>query len=735
MAQEQEPDLILLDVNLPDINGFEVCRRLKSEPSTQHIPILQISATYLDANSRAKGLNGGADSYLTQPVEPPVLTATIRSLLRMKQAEAELRETAELYKDLIEHSRALICTHDLEGRILSVNQWASEALGIDREGLLSMNLRDILAPETKDQFDQYLATIRREGSAEGLMLILTSSGERRIWEYHNTLRTEGVKEPIVRGVAFDVTESKQIEKALRKSEERLQLAIEGSNAGLWDMELDPANPYEIPEKIYLSPRLKGFIGFCDDEFPNSLSAWQKRVFPEDLEILKRLIKDHLEGRTETYEGQYRIYHKDGSIRWIHTRGKIKRDEKGVPKRFVGINWDITEKKKSEEEMASLQEQLRQSQRIEAIGQLAAGVAHDFNNLLTVIQGNAQLSLLDLHEKDPLRANLEEIQEAARKAGDLTRQLLAFSRKQILDVQVLDLNQVLEKIQKILRRMIGEDIDLQFVFTDPLGRVRADRGQIEQVIFNLAVNARDAMPKGGKLTIETNNVELDEEYCRKHLGTEPGSYVMLSVSDTGIGMTPEVKERIFEPFFTTKEKGRGTGLGLSTVYGIVKQSGGTIWVYSEPGLGTTFKIYLPRVDEEAEEPKEEVPAEISGGNETILIVEDEEAVRKWAARILKSLGYKVLEAPDGGKAFMLCEKYGAPIHLVLSDVVMPGMNGRALVARLQMIHPEMKALYMSGYTDNVIAIHGILEPGINFIPKPFTRENLASKVREVLDKEK
>jgi len=287
---------------------------------------------------------------------------------------------------------------------------------------------------------------------------------------------------------------------------------------------------------------------------------------------------------------------------------------------------------------------------------------------------------------------------------------------------------------MLHRLLGEDIDLVTILPAGIGKVKVDPGQIEQVIINLAVNARDAMPQGGKLTIETADVELDEEYARKHVGVQPGRYVMLSVSDTGVGMSREVMDRIFEPFFTTKEQGKGTGLGLSTVYGIVKQSGGNIWVYSEPGQGTTFKIYLPRVDEPLTEKKdEEVVREIPRGSETILVVEDEETVRKLAMRLLKGQGYRVLEASDGGKAFLLCEKYKERIDLILTDVVMPGMSGRELAERLQKIHPEMKVLYMSGYTDNAIVHHGVLEEGINFMQKPFTLESLARKVREVLDK--
>jgi len=357
-----------------------------------------------------------------------------------------------------------------------------------------------------------------------------------------------------------------------------------------------------------------------------------------------------------------------------------------------------------------------------------------DNLLSVIKGNCQLSLLDLREGDPLYANLKEIERSADRAADLTRQLLAFSRKQMMEMRVVDLNEVVRGLEKMLKRIIGEDIELVSYLSEGLWRVKVDPSQMEQVIINIVVNARDAMPEGGKLTIETANVELDEEYARRHIAVKPGPYVMLSISDTGMGMTKEVQEKIFEPFFTTKEMGRGTGLGLSTVYGIVKQSGGNIWVYSEVGRGSTFKIYLPRVEEALQEVvREELIGEIPCGSETILVVEDEEVVRKLAVRLLKKQGYKVLEAPDGGQAFLLCEKYQDPIHLILTDVVMPGMSGRELVERLQRIHPEMKALYMSGYTDNVILHHGILEQGLAFIQKPFTLEILGKKVREVLDK--
>ncbi len=389
---------------------------------------------------------------------------------------------------------------------------------------------------------------------------------------------------------------------------------------------------------------------------------------------------------------------------------------------------------TQKEMATLQEQLRQSQKMEAIGQLAGGIAHDFNNLLTIMKGHSQLALMNLKEGEPLRGSFEEIEKATTKSANLVRQILAFSRRQVMEMIVLDLNTLLRDLEKMLRRIIGEDIGLLTGLADDLGRVKADPGQIEQVVFNLAVNARDAMPQGGKLTIETANVDLDKAYARSHVAVTPGRYVMIAVSDTGVGMTPEIRERVFEPFFTTKEKGKGTGLGLATVYGIVKQSGGNIWVYTEPGQGTTFKIYLPRVDEPlTEEGKKEEPGLFLGIG-VILVVEDEEGVRKLVLDMLKKQGYSVLEAANEEEALLLCQQYKDTIHLMVTDVVMPRISGPELAKRLVVIHPEMKVLYMSGYADSAIVHHGVLKEGVNFIQKPFTIEGLAKKVREVLDKD-
>ncbi len=394
---------------------------------------------------------------------------------------------------------------------------------------------------------------------------------------------------------------------------------------------------------------------------------------------------------------------------------------------------FTERLRAEQKAKSLEEQLRQSQKIEAIGRLAGGIAHDFNNLLTVIKGYSELLLAKLKQGDPLKGNLEEIHRASQRATDLTRQLLAFSRRQILEFKILDLNTILRDMDKMLRRILSEDIELVTLFAEGIGKVRTDPGQVEQVILNLAVNARDAMPSGGKLTLETANVELDETFAQTHIEMKPGRYVMLSVSDTGVGMTPEVKEHLFEPFFTTKEEGKGTGLGLSTVYGIVKQSGGDIWVYSEPGQGTTFKIYLPRVEEGASAlPHEGDKDSLPRGRETILLVEDELSVRGFAVQVLRENGYNLLEAVNGSEALRMVQEYAGEIHLLLTDVVMPQVGGKELAQKLKALRPNIKVLFTSGYTDNAIVHHGVLEPGVKFLQKPFSPAALAQKVREVLD---
>jgi PAS domain S-box-containing protein len=416
--------------------------------------------------------------------------------------------------------------------------------------------------------------------------------------------------------------------------------------------------------------------------------------------------------------------KDGRFLTLQLNVRVARDAVGRVEYYETFVRDLTDQRR-------LQQQLVQSQKMEAVGRLAGGIAHDFNNLLTVITSYSDLLLEDLAPTDPRRSDVEQVRHAADGAAALTRQLLAFSRQQVLAPRVVNLSAVVQSVEKMLHRVIGEDVDLVTSLDPDVGAVKADVGQLEQVLMNLAVNARDAMPTGGQLTIETANVEHDPDYARAQEAS-PVRCVMLAVSDTGIGMDEATKARIFEPFFTTKEPGKGTGLGLATVYGIVQQSGGFIWVYSEPGRGTTFKIYLPEVDAPAD--VEGVAAtELPRGTETVLLVEDAAAVRAVARQVLERQGYTVLEAPHGDAALALAAAHDGPIHLLLTDVVMPGLSGRQVADQLKLLRPETRVLYASGYTDDAVVRHGVLEAGIAYLQKPFTTGSLARKVRETLDR--
>ena len=438
-------------------------------------------------------------------------------------------------------------------------------------------------------------------------------------------------------------------------------------------------------------------------------------------VLRRCMSERTHARMEN---EFTL--PDGSKGWFQLRFVP------VPMGVCILSLDITDEKRAAETLRRTEEQLRHAQKMEAVGRLAGGVAHDFNNILSVILGYGGFLLEDLRPGDPMRSEVEEIRKAATRGAALTRQLLLFSRQQLLEPKVVDLNELLSGMDKMLQRILGADVDLVSLTAQSLGRVRVDPGSIEQVIMNLVVNARDAMPTGGKLTMQTGNVVLDEAYAREHLGVTPGPHVMLAVTDTGTGMDQATQARIFEPFFTTKEKGKGTGIGLSTVFGIVQQSGDHVWVYSEPGRGTTFKIYLPRVDAAVEAVRAIEPPATLRGSETILLAEDDDQVRAVALGILRKRGYRVIEARNAGEALRQSEKHAGTIHLLLSDVVMPEMSGPELGRRLASARPDMKVLCMSGYTDDSIVRHGVLEAGIAYLQKPLTADALTTKVREVLE---
>jgi PAS domain S-box-containing protein len=511
---------------------------------------------------------------------------------------------------------------------------------------------------------------------------------------------------------------RQAEDALRASEERFRALVENSSDGLLLIDREG-------RVTYTTPAAERHFGWKPDQMIG------RSVFdfldPDDREAVGVRMTEALRrpGRVVTAEGRFR--HADGTWRIMEGVAVNRLTDRSVRAVIVNVR-DLTDRRK-------LEDQLRQSQKMEAVGQLAGGIAHDFNNLLTAILGYCNLMLDDMPVDNPMRGDLEEIRHAGERAAALTRQLLAFSRRQMLQPQIVDINAIVRQLEKLMRRLLSADVELVTALASSLPTVKVDPVSIEQVLMNLAVNARDAMPHGGRLTIETAAVDLDETYTVNHAGVVPGRYVMISVSDTGEGMDETTRSRIFEPFFTTKEQGKGSGLGLATVYGIVTQSGGHIWVYSEPGHGTVFKVYLPH----AEATKTVLPAETGpatakkGGWETVLLVEDENAVRALAREVLRRHGYVVLEARHGVDALRVAERHPDDIHLMITDVVMPHMGGRELAERLATARPKMKVLFMSGYTDQAV-MHRHLTPGSAFLQKPFTPEAFARKVRSILDAE-
>jgi len=642
---------------------------------------------------------------------------TLEDITVRKQTEERERELRQQYEALVNSIDGIVWEVDANTMAFTfVSNQAMRLLGYPVEEWISSPdfWLNHLHPEDKWAIGLCRDAVERLEDQQFDYRMIASDG-RVVWlrDFVTVEAREG-EAPRLRGVMVDITEHKRAEFELLQSEERYRDLVENAHDIIYEHDL--AGHYTSINKAG-----ERITGYARSETLNL--TLDQTVAPEYMEKARQMLRRKLEGQPVTaYELE--IISKDGRriATEVNTR-LVMQNGKAVG--VQGIARDVTERKQ-------LEEQLRQSQKLEAIGQLAGGVAHDFNNLLTVISGYSDLLLRRLPEDSSHRPHVAEIKKAGDRASGLTRQLLAFSRKQILQPKVLDLNSVVSDVDKMLRRLIGEDIDLLTVTEPDLGQVKADPGQIEQVVMNLIVNARDAMPNGGKITLETANVSLDNEYFQQHAEGQPGNYVMLAVSDNGLGMDMDVRRRIFEPFFSTKGPGKGTGLGLSTVYGIVKQSGGNIWVYSERGQGTTFKIYLPRVDAVSDEDSRGGLGAAPRGTETLLLVEDEAQVRQIAQQILATLGYEVLTAENGEQALTIAKNYEHEIHLMVTDVVMPVMGGRELVEHLARIRPETAVVYMSGYTDDAIVRHGLMDEGLAFIQKPFTADALGRKVRQVLD---
>lgn len=765
-ARQRIPDLVISDLLMPVLDGYNLLRHWKGDEALRAIPFIVYTATYTEPRDEQLALSLGADAFIVKPAEPEPLLARIRQVLATreqvpkapppdlvpeeaeqlaeysrilvrkleKKAEALEQSNRELREEIAERNRIESALRDSEERYRSLFYSFTDPLFVyDRESLAYLTVNDAavaLYGYSHEEFLQMtIKDIRPPEDVPKLLDMLASSGtkfeKRGVWRHRKKDGTIINVEITAHGIQFagrpaciaqarDVSERQAAEEKLRLRDR----AIEAVSQGI--VITDPQQPNS--PIIYASHGFELMTGYAiSDVLGKDLSILHG---PEtDRHAIDELLIAIDDRRQHSVEVVYT--RKDGTPFWSSLSISPIRDDSGATSYFVAVLTDITERMR-------LEEQLRQAQKMEAVGRLAGGVAHDFNNLLTIISGYSEVMLGMPELNATAKEFVKSISQAGERAASLTRQLLAFSRKTMLQPEVLDLNLVIGETSKMLRRLIGEDIQFTTVLAANLEKVKVDPGQLDQVLMNLAVNARDAMPRGGRLTIETSNITLTDEYAATQIGCAPGKHVMLAISDTGCGMSPDVTARIFEPFFTTKEAGKGTGLGLAMVFGIVRQSGGQIHVYSEIGRGSTFKIYFPAVMGETKRVSDRAPNGNTSGDETILLVEDEEGVRSLAQSILEQHGYHVLAARDGVQALQIAIDYSGPIDLLLTDVVMPGLSGPELTQRLLCHQAAVKVLYMSGYTDDAVVRHGLLTADVSFIQKPYTPASLARKVRLVLD---
>jgi PAS domain S-box-containing protein len=670
--------------------------------------------------------------------QPVAVMGSFIDVTKRKQAEEALRASEEKYRMLVESAQDPMFTSDIDGRYLYVNAAAAATLGTTPEHVIGKTVDELFSPSVASAYRAGVRHVFETGeSVKGQDRSEINGREFWFSSIVQPVRDSEGKVVAAQAIVRDITSLKQAEEALRESEERLRQVILTSNIGIFDHN-------HVTDELYWSLQNREIWGVGPDEpisakglrEPPDNPAYLRLIHPDDRDRIQQATEQAHHGGDGLYEVEHRVVRRDGTVRWVIIRAQTFFEGEGRsrhPVRTIGAVRDVTEQKQAEEEREKLQAQLVQAQKMELVGRLAGGVAHDFNNMLNVILGHTELAMKQVAPSHAIQTDLEQVLQAAQRSADLTRQLLGFARKQPVSPKVLDLNEFVAASIKMLRRLIGEDISLVSSAGPDLWPVQIDPTQVDQVLANLSANSRDAISGVGQITIATQNVVLDDSYCARHPGSVPGSYVMLEVADDGHGMDRETLAHVFEPFYTTKADGQGTGLGLATVYGIVKQNGGFITVSSEVGRGTRVTIFLPRAARELQKAEtgdeEEEPL---GGTETILLVEDEPLLLRFSRISLERMGYTVFPASTPAEAIRLAEENAGKIQLLVTDVVMPEMNGRELAARLTARTPQLKCLFVSGYFSNAIQPDGASEFGAHFLQKPFSRNLLAAKVRQVLE---